>query len=567
MSRIPDCILNLLIGFNNGIIIQRTAELESYLIDSTGYRIILKLSSSYEAFPKTIFWMGKTYYVQDVVVRPQIYYPRDIHGIFTNVQSIKRLYLPYSSAIGNGVLARNIKTYPCIELLDLRCCFLIKADLINIFQNFAASLKWLNISGNPALGHGVLAATIGAFPNLHKTKIEYINLDSCGLNGDDFRNIIQKFSKSLRGLDLSRNTSLRGILETEIFKLSGINQYLLEYLNLSYCRLTRKDIQTVMSNFFPNLKSLNIGLNSELMTGIVTDKLTRDKKVRLLELNLEACMLVGEDLRQVFQSCCHLERLNIASNTQLGGGVTGNVIKEIPVCSKIYDLNIYNCFLNHEDIKNIMLKLAKNLKRIDFGMNCDIGNGLFAEVLQTLPFKKIPLEQLRMVNCMLNANDFKYILLILSDRLKYLDLGENIMLGGGNMALILNQTCIGNISHLKILMFAFCNLNCEDLEYIFIKFGKYITCLDIKNNLTLGNGQLTKMLCRISKQYCQLDDIDLTGCDLNSQDERSVAHKFGNVLWHLDPQDNKWKSFNHFEYLQNNTLSIVNIPKSCCIIL
>ena len=141
------------------------------------------------------------------------------------------------------------------------------------------------------------------------------------------------------------------------------------------------------------------------------------------------------------------------------------------------------------------------------------------------------------------------------------------MLGGGNMALILNQTCIGNISHLKILMLAFCNLNCEDLEYIFIKFGKYITCLDIKNNLTLGNGQLTKMLCRISKQYCQLDGIDLTGCDLNSQDERSVAHKFGNVLWHLDPQDNKWKSFNHFEYLQNNTLSIVNIPKSCCIIL
>lgn len=323
------------------------------------------------------------------------------------------------------------------------------------------SLKKLILEGNRALCLSHLDFEILA------SKLEELDVSECNLDYEDVKKILETKWTNLKKLNLRENKSLK-------FSNLCLNSLAtkLEKMDISNCELDDEDIKTIMVMKWSKLKQLNLSGNKILK---LTYPCFQSQPKPLEELDISGCDYDGNDLKdKILFEFGSLKKLNLKGNKRL----KIEYLCFMPLASKLEELDVSECDLDYEDLREILSTKWEILK-------CLILRGNKELKLTNLCFKSIcyKLEKLDVSDCDLESNDIEE--LSNCTNLTWLDISNNQRL---SLCENLNiSSWSRNLNHL-----ALSQIGLKKRDFLALTKLKKLEILDLSNN------QLGSYLCRIS---------------------------------------------------------------------
>ncbi|KAM6443263.1 leucine-rich repeat-containing protein 31 isoform 3-T3 [Liasis olivaceus] len=307
----------------------------------------------------------------------------ELTTVISLLPDLEEIDLSWNDSIGGALepLALQFKHLQELKVLQLNSCRLTTKDVACLGEALEGipHLEILDLSWNTGIGGGLSLLT-SKIPK--GSKLQTLKVTDCGLTPEDGKSIAQLLSRiySLKILDLSINRklgySLRNIAQ-ELQFVSG-----LQVLNLNTCGLEQDDFQSLDAAFqyLSELRTLDVSCN-KLIGGVFQCLAGHLASLSNLEiLNLHQCCITEEDMVVLSEAASHLPELKIldlSSNKCVGGNLK-LILKALHLDSKIQELRLSSCSLVDEDLVDLALIIQAGhlaqLKHLDFSYNNSISD-------------------------------------------------------------------------------------------------------------------------------------------------------------------------------------------------
>ncbi|XP_022094032.1 protein NLRC5-like [Acanthaster planci] len=405
-----------------------------------------------------------------------------------------------------------------VQHLHLRGCRLNGQDMVHVAESLRGlpNLATLNLSGLKLNRKAALWSK-----HLGQCKaLQHLHLRRCSLNGKD----MVRVAESLRGLPNLVTLNLSGI------KLDGKaalwSKHLgqckaLQHLDLSCCKLNGKHMVHVAESLrgLPNLVTLDLSGNNLGCKGALWSMHLGQCKA-LQHLDLSCCSSIKQEMVHVGESLSGLTNLvTFKLSRNYLGGTVASWFNHLRQCKALQDVDLSDCSLNEQDVLHVAESpsglpnlVTLNLSRIYLG-------GTAASWCKQLGQCKA-LQNLNLIECFLNGQDMVHIaesLRGLSNPVR-LDLTGNDL--GGRAASWGKQ--LGKCKALQHLDLISCRLNGQGMVHV----AESLTGLPNLVRLNVSRNDLygtAALWCKQLGQCNALEDLDLSGCELNGQDMVHVA--------------------------------------------
>ncbi|KAM9604674.1 leucine-rich repeat-containing protein 31 [Trichechus inunguis] len=432
----------------------------------------------------------------------------------------------------NEQLLQNLHKKAVNKCLNLSNCGLRTADMKELVASlpFIPDLEELDISWNDFIG-GTLHSITQQMHLVSKLKI--LRLSSCRLTTDDVGALGEalKVIPELEELNLSWNSKVGGNLPLILQALREGSK--IQTLELVDCALTSEDAM-FMGQLLPmlqNLEVLDLSINRNISGSLNSIAQGLKNTSNLKVLKLQSCGLSQDSvniLDAAFRYLCHLRRLDLSCNKDLGGGFEDSPA-QLATLRHLQVLDLHQCSLTVGDVLSLtqVIPLLSNLQELDLSANKKMGissENLFSR-LRFLP----ALKALLINNCALEIETFT----ALAEASVYLPGLEIFSLSwnkciGGNLKLLLGTLKL--LASLQVLRLSSCSLVTEDLALLasIIQTGHLakLQKLDLSYNDSICGTGWT-IFCQNVQFLKELTELDIS---LRPSNFRDCGQWFGHLL-------------------------------------
>ncbi|XP_004383508.1 leucine-rich repeat-containing protein 31 isoform X2 [Trichechus manatus latirostris] len=370
--------------------------------------------------------------------------------------------------------------------------------------------------------------------NLHKKAVnKCLNLSNCGLRTADMKELGEalKVIPELEELNLSWNSKVGGNLPLILQALREGSK--IQTLELVDCALTSEDAM-FMGQLLPmlqNLEVLDLSINRNISGSLNSIAQGLKNTSNLKVLKLQSCGLSQDSVKildAAFRYLCHLRRLDLSCNKDLGGGFEDSPA-QLATLRHLQVLDLHQCSLTVGDVLSLtqVIPLLSNLQELDLSANKKMGissENLFSR-LRFLP----ALKALLINNCALEIETFT----ALAEASVYLPGLEIFSLSwnkciGGNLKLLLGTLKL--LASLQVLRLSSCSLVTEDLALLasIIQTGHLakLQKLDLSYNDSICGTGWT-IFCQNVQFLKELTELDIS---LRPSNFRDCGQWFGHLL-------------------------------------
>ncbi|XP_004383507.1 leucine-rich repeat-containing protein 31 isoform X1 [Trichechus manatus latirostris] len=432
----------------------------------------------------------------------------------------------------NEQLLQNLHKKAVNKCLNLSNCGLRTADMKELVASlpFIPDLEELDISWNDFIG-GTLHSITQQMHLVSKLKI--LRLSSCRLTTDDVGALGEalKVIPELEELNLSWNSKVGGNLPLILQALREGSK--IQTLELVDCALTSEDAM-FMGQLLPmlqNLEVLDLSINRNISGSLNSIAQGLKNTSNLKVLKLQSCGLSQDSVKildAAFRYLCHLRRLDLSCNKDLGGGFEDSPA-QLATLRHLQVLDLHQCSLTVGDVLSLtqVIPLLSNLQELDLSANKKMGissENLFSR-LRFLP----ALKALLINNCALEIETFT----ALAEASVYLPGLEIFSLSwnkciGGNLKLLLGTLKL--LASLQVLRLSSCSLVTEDLALLasIIQTGHLakLQKLDLSYNDSICGTGWT-IFCQNVQFLKELTELDIS---LRPSNFRDCGQWFGHLL-------------------------------------
>ena len=287
-----------------------------------------------------------------------------IASSLSNTVNLTKLNLSGNRDLGGSVQLwwPDLVCLKHLKELDLCGCLLTCEDVKHILSSEMNDLVILNLTWNYALGS---CAQLWA-PHLQQLKhLQKLHLDCCSLTGEDVEPIADRLSKNpnLVELDLYGNNKLGNLAASWAPHLQQLKH--LQKMQLGGCSLTAEDVKpiAVSLSMIPNLEELDLSRNENLGNSAKSWAPHLQQLEHLQKLDLTRCSLTDEDMKLVAESLSmipNLAVLRLLGNQNLRNSAA-SWAPHLQQLKHIQKLDLRACSLTGEDVK----QLTKSLSHIN----------------------------------------------------------------------------------------------------------------------------------------------------------------------------------------------------------
>ena len=444
----------------------------------------------------------------------------NIFGSLEGTSSLKVLNLK-SNFITDSVadkifclISKNLQ----LEIVNLSECSLKEYGIKSILKAVArlSSLKSINLSFlkyhyhindyRKSINQQTLTSSFDLLFSIISSNqsLEYLNISNCKITNDDFANIMKSTSllESIKHLDISGNTvtdivadnvalAIRRNKDLEylnvsncfmneqgLFAIFNVDNFKLQHLDVSFCKLTEQDIK-VLTNCLkglPNLKHFNVShnyMNQSSAKNMVT-AFSHNKSLEYLDLS--KCGFVDFNILDTLLHQNSLKTLLLRSNSVFQDGT---LLHAQSISSHLEYLDLSKCDL----FELQMIKIARQLLQVSTLKCLDISHNILsdtvtieiASVITCNPF----LERINLSSCELSGSQIIEVARALKSlsRLKYFDISYNNIT---NEAAIKLASALTANRPLEYLNLSNCGLSELHTSTVFTNtFNKTISCLNV----------------------------------------------------------------------------------------
>ena len=322
------------------------------------------------------------------------------------------------------------------------------------------------------------------------------------------------------------------------------NATLLEYLNLSGCRLKTEHMKIILEALTQVVSIVTISLSDNNLAYGVFDLLasviTCNRGLQCIELsncNLQEAGILS--MVKALQNCEELQSLDFSNNV-ITDDVAVSVAMLIETCQSIQDLRLQNCQLQYVGIQKIAEAMVKNtcLHFIDLSGNCISNQD--AMFIACVIANNNDVQKLAFSNCELQSQQLLQAMAKITS-LVHLDLSNNLLTDVeiDSFALMIHQ----NVS-LEYLNISGCCDKATDFEKITHSLVtlKSLIHLDLSCNAT-SRTSVENIAIVIANNSC-LNSLHLPECDIYV-----YKSAFLKILGAL-------QNIHHLKYLHLNNISV-----------
>ena len=406
-----------------------------------------------------------------------------------------------------------------LEYMNVSDCHISEHGLFAIFNALSdlSSLLHLDVSLNRICSTAA-EEIINVF-SLNR-KLAHLTLRQCDLNGEDFLQAMSSVRKNgfITHLDVSHNQiyhNTAAIISTII-----LNNPLFKYLDISFCKLTDKDVKLFADCLtkLPNIKHFIVCHNDMSYTSAknIASAIASNKSLKYLDLS-ECGFVDYRVIDKSLQKGSRLKSLIIRSSVifpnRLFGQATDSAEGNNSSCLKHLDLS--NCQLSELQVNHVFRQLLQmsTLRSIDFSYNT-LSNNATADIGSVISCNPL-LEKLNLSGCELSESQITSILKALSNlsRLKHLNVSHNKV--SDNTASELASALAANplLEYLNLSNCELSELHIVGIVRAFSKKESFLNFLDISSSKVTENS-----LCEIAAVITfnpLLEHLNVADCELS----------------------------------------------------
>ena len=410
-------------------------------------------------------------------------------------------------------VALAIRSNRNLEYLNVSNCYIGEDGLFTVFNALSdlSSLVHIDISFNKIFNTAA-EEIVNVF--LRNNKLAYVSLHQCNIDLNFFNLIMSSMKKNvfLLHLDVSHTQMTENISFI-------INHPLLQYLDISFCKLTEESIEMLNSFLerLPNLKYFNISHNNISHYSAENIALAIIKNTSLEHLDFSECGFVNFlVIDALLQRNSKVKKLILRSNVIYRNKGSKQAVGN---SSTLEHLDLSHCNISELQIKIIVRKLCQvsTLKCIDISyiiLPSDAAINIALVISRNLF-----LEKLNLSGCELSESQITNAVKAFNNlsRLKYLNISHNKVNDEATNKLASALTTNPLLEHLKLS-------NCELSELQIIGIVKalsekesFLMFLDISHN-TITNNESDEissvvinnpLLEHLNLAHCKLSELQL----------------------------------------------------------
>ena len=415
-------------------------------------------------------------------------------------------------------VALTIRNNRDLEYINVSDCHISEHGLFAIFNALSdlSSLLHLDVSLNRICSTAA-EEIINVF-SLNR-KFARLSLRQCDLNGEDFLQVMSSVRKNgfITHLDVSHNQIYHN--NTAIISTIILNNPLLKYLDISFCKLTDKDVELFADCLtkLPNIKHFIVCHNdmSYISAENIASAIASNKSLKYLdfsECGFVDCRVIDKSLQKGSKLKSLIIRSSVVFSNRLFVQATDSAEGN---SSCLEHLDLSNCQLSELQMTHVFRQLLQmsTLRCIDFSYNT-LSNDATVDIGSVISCNPL-LEKLNLSSCELSESQITSILKALSSlsRLKHLNFSHNKI--ADNTASELASALAANplLEHLNLSNCELSELHIAGIVKAFGKKESFLNFLDISSSKVTENS-----LCEIAAVITSnplLEHLNVANCELS----------------------------------------------------
>ena len=435
-------------------------------------------------------------------------------------------------------VALAIRNNRNLEYLNVSNCYIGEDGLFTVFNALSdlSSLVHIDISFTKIFN--TAAEEIVNVFSLNK-KLAYVKLHQCEIDSNSFNQIMSSMKKNvfLLHLDVSRTQMTKNI---SFF----INHPLLQYLDISFCKLTEESIK-LFSRFLErlsNLKYFNISHNNVSHSSAENIALAIVKNASLEHLDLSECGFVNFLVIDAsLQRNSKVKKLILRSNVIYRNKQSKQLQVVGNNSSVLEHLDLSHCNISELRMKIIVRKLCQvsTLKCIDISYII-LPNDAAINIALVI-CRNLFLEKLNLSGCELSESQIMNTVKALNNlsRLKYLNISHNKVNDDAANKLASALTTNPLLEHLKLSNCELSELQITGIVKALSEKESFLMFLDISHN-TITNNESDEISSVVINSPL-LEHLNLAHCKLSELQLISILKALGktSLLKFLDVSHNE----------------------------